>query len=113
MRAETYTVEAGMLVRSVMPKSGRAYKHACPLDTLEAVAHAIDAAGQDGIGLEALHKAIDRPWTQIAVALAFLHHRGCIEHGFHRRYKAMSGDVYLDALIEYHALREGEEQAAG
>jgi hypothetical protein len=109
VRSETFYVEAGTLAHAVVPnaaKGHRPYVHRCPLAALEAVAHAIDEAGDDGITQPQVRAATGLPWTQVDVALAFLLERGCVERAFKRRYVPMGGDTHLDALIEYHALRE-------
>lgn len=106
MRSAAFTVEAGMLLQSVTPAKGRPYRHACTIEALTAVAHAIDEADNDGIGMEAIRTTTGLPWTQIAVAAAFMLERGCIAKGFRRRYVPTSGDTFLDAMTEYHALRE-------
>jgi len=46
------------------------------------------------------------PWTQVAVAVAFLKERGCIRPTHGRKHEAATGDVFLDAMTEFHALRE-------
>ena len=50
---------------------------------------------------------IDAPHTQVMTAMAFLKERGCIVPARERRHRAASDFVYEDALIEWHALREG------
>ena len=45
--------------------------------------------------------------TQMMTAMAFLKERGCIVPARERRRQAASDFVYEDALIEWHALREG------
>lgn len=88
MRTETFFVEGGVLARAVIPdpaKRHRPYTHRCPLAALEAVAHAIDEAGDDGLTQPQVRAATGLPWTQVDVALAFLLERGAIERGYRRR----------------------------
>jgi hypothetical protein len=104
----TFTVEDGELVMHAAPKVGRPYRHACPLASFEAVAHAIDEAPQ-GITREQLRERTGLAWTRIAVALNFLDERSIIDRTGKRGRLCIpsSGAVHLDALTEYHALREG------
>lgn len=88
----------------VAPTRGRPYQHRCQLDTFEAVAHAIDEAGDAGFVLEELVAAEDLPSSQAATAVAFMKERGCVTTEGRRSYAA-SGSVHLDAMIEYHAMR--------
>ncbi len=104
-RDETFAVLDGHLVRTVTPARGKPYEHRCPLASFEQVAHAIDEAGGDGFTLETLVAYEDLPFTQVAVALAFMKERGCVETRY-RRNHAASDCVYLDAMTEYHALAE-------
>jgi hypothetical protein len=50
-------------------------------------------------------RAEDLRFTQVDVAFAFLHERGIIDRRHRRNYPA-SSSVHLDAMIEWHALRE-------
>ena len=105
-RDETFSVDrAGALCRSVVPRKGRPYVHRCEPASLEKVAHAIDEAGGKGATLEEIAAAEGLPFTQAAVALAFLKERGCVVVEGRQSYPA-SGCVHLDAMTEYHALRE-------
>ena len=104
-RDETFRIDRnGMLVRAVVPRRGRPYEHRCPLDTLEAVCHRFDEHGE-GDTVETIAEAIDAPMTQVATALAFLLERGIVTVEHRRNYPATI-DVHLDAMTEYHALRE-------
>ena len=104
-RDETFRIDRnGLLVRSVIPRRGRAYEHRCPLETLEAVSHRFDEHGE-GDTVETIAEAIEAPITQAATALAFLLERGIVTVE-HRRNFPATIDVYLDAMTEYHALRE-------
>ena len=104
-RSETFRIDRnGMLVRAVVPRRGRAYEHRCPLETLKAVSHRFDEHGE-GDTVETIAEAIDAPITQVATALAFLLERGIVTVE-HRRNFPATIDVHLDAMTEYHALRE-------
>ena len=104
-RDETFRIDrTGMLVRAVVPRRGKAYEHRCTLETLEAVSHRFDERGE-GDTVETIAEAIDAPMTQVATALAFLLERGIVTVEHRRNYPATI-DVYLDAMTEYHALRE-------
>jgi len=104
-RTEFFSIDrTGALVRSVVPRRGKPYEHRCPLDKLEAVSHRFDEHGE-GDTVETIAEAIDAPITQVATALAFLLERGIVTVEHRRNYPATI-DVYLDAMTEYHALRE-------
>jgi hypothetical protein len=104
---ETFSVEQGQLVRRVVPRRGRPYEHRCTPETFQEVAHRIDELRGSAFVLADLNRAGEAlPWTQVAVALAFLKERGCVRPVYGRRHEAASGDVYLDAMVEFHALRE-------
>ncbi len=102
-RTESFEVLDGHLVRTVAPIRGKRYEHRCPLASFEQAARAIDEAGGDGFTLETLVEREGLPFTQVAVALAFLKERGCVETRY-RRNHAASDCVHLDAMTEYHAL---------
>ncbi len=104
-RDETFAVLDGHLVRAVAPTRGKRYEHRCPLASFEQVAHAIDEAGGGGFTLETLVEHEGLPFTQVAVALAFLKEHGIVETRSRRNYAA-SKCVHLDAMTEYHALAE-------
>lgn len=108
--SESFAVEDGFPVRRVVPKRGTPYEHRCPLDAYEAVAHAIDEMAREAFTLDDIHARTDLPWTQAAVAFAFLKERGCVLPAHGRRHKAAPGNadggVHVDAMIEVHALRE-------
>lgn len=94
----------GALVRAVVPRRGDPYEHRCQMGTLVAIAHRFDETDR-GETVESLAEAEDVPVTQVATALAFLLERGMVERAG-RRSHAASGCVHLDAMTEYHALRE-------
>jgi hypothetical protein len=104
-----YTVEDGHLVRIVTSadSDGRTYSHRCELKTFEAVANAVAETPADGEGTSLLLIARSErlPFTQVNVALEFLKERG-IADVRHRRCYPGSCEVYLDAMVEFHALRE-------
>ncbi len=106
---ETFDIDRDHLVRRVVPRRGTPYEHRCSLATFEAVAHAAEEM-RTGITLERIQAATELPFSQVAVALAFMKERGCIapEHG--RTHAAPEG-LHLDAMTEFHALRE-EPQAS-
>ena len=88
-RDETFTVLDGYLVRTVVPARGRPYKHRFSRASFEQVAHAVDEIGDKGLTLETLIVHERLPFTQVAVALAFLRERSI-----------------LDAMTEFYALAE-------
>jgi len=112
-RIGTFLVdESGYLVRRCQPRSGKDYEHRCELKTLEEVAHAIDDLAGAPFTYEQVHAAMnlvpeaDWPFTQVAVAIAFLKERGIIVPVRGRKHVANGDAVHLDAMTEYHALRE-------
>lgn len=109
--SETFSVEAdGALMRTAVPRNGGAvYRHACPLASFEQVAHEVEEAGDKGVTLESLRAATGLAHSRITTALAFLKERGIVQTGRKRRCFAASLCVHLDAMTEYHALREGEQ----
>lgn len=102
--AESFSVDRDHLVRSVVPRRGTPYEHRCPRSAYEEVAHAAEEM-RSGITLDRIQAATGLPFTQVAVALAFLKERGCLspEHG---RTQAAPEGLHLDAMTEFHALRE-------
>lgn len=110
---ETFSVRESVLTRSVVPKRGTPYQHTCDKDVFEAVAHAIDELNGATFTYEEVRQTLDAPFTQVAVAIAYLRERGIIDTAQRRRSAAATNDVYLDAMIEWHALREEpQDQAA-
>lgn len=104
-RNETFAVEDAALVRRVVPRKGQPYEHRCPQEAFEAIAAAAEEAAS-GFVLEDLRRATQLPWTQVAVAVAFLKERGCVVPVHGRKHAAASTCVYEDAMTEYHALHE-------
>lgn len=103
-RDDTFGIDRrGRLVRSVVPARGKPYQHTCDLDVLTEVSH---LAGElDGFTIEDLAERTGFPSSQVATALAFLKERGIVATEARRNYAA-TGDAHLDAMTEYHALRE-------
>ena len=104
-RIETFEVRDGRLVRSVVPARGKPCEHRCPRESFATVAHAVDEFGEAGFTLETLVEREPLPFTQVAVALAFLKERGVIETRYRRNYAA-TDSVHLDAMTEFHALAD-------
>lgn len=108
--SDVFTVEDGYLVRRVVPRRGTPYEHRCPLDAFEAVAHEIDAMRPERFCLDDLQRRTGLPHSQVNVAFAFLKERGSVvPSGRAKKHAAAAVDVYLDAMTEYHALREGDQ----
>ncbi len=106
---ESFAVDReGFLVRSVIPARGAPYEHRCSLDTLTAVSNEVSDLGDHGFTGEELARRLGRPFSQVATAVAFLRERGCIEVCGRRNFVPRGNDAYLDIMVEYHALREGE-----
>lgn len=103
---ETFAIEDGVLVRRVNPKRGKPYVHTCTKQVYDDVAWSIEQLGAATFTLESIRDMIDAPFTQVAVAMAFLKERSCIVPARERRHKAASDFIYEDALIEWHALAE-------
>lgn len=106
-RSVRFFVEDNCLVRTVVGTDGRSYTHRCDLASFEAVAHAIEEtpAQGNGTGLEELAAKEKLAFTRVNVALEFLKERGLVDVRHRRSYPA-TGSEYLDAMIEFHALRE-------
>jgi hypothetical protein len=105
-RTESFTVDdTRALVRSVVPMKGEPYQHRCPEDAFEAVAHAV-AEATSPFNLEDLRHAAHIPWSQAAVAFAFLKERTVVISAGGRNHAATGTTPFEDAMIEFHALRE-------
>lgn len=102
---ESFGVSDGCLVRTVVPARGRPYEHRCQVATLEQVAHAVDESCGAGLTLQMVVEREDLPWTQVAVALAFMRERGIVEVR-HRKNHAATRAAHLDAMTEYWALAQ-------
>jgi hypothetical protein len=107
-REETFSVYDDHLVRDVVPKRGRPYRHRCRKDVYDDVAYAVEQRGTRSFTNEEIRDELVAPFTQVMVALAFLKERGYIVPVYGRRHVAATDYVYEDALVEYHALREKE-----
>tara|TARA_B100000609_G_scaffold167816_1_gene141167 strand:+ start:105 stop:449 length:345 start_codon:yes stop_codon:yes gene_type:complete len=83
----------------------RNYTHRCTRDVFREVAYAIEDHAAGGTTLEQIVDAIDAPYTQVNVALAFMKERGCVEIR-HRRTFPASDIVYEDAMIEFMHLAD-------
>jgi hypothetical protein len=108
----TFRHEDGCLVRTVAGADGRTYTHRCSLDVFEKVAWVLEEtpAEGNGIAIGQIASAQNLPHTQVDVTLAFLHERGIIDRRHRRNYPA-STSVHLDAMVEWHALREEPKPA--
>ena len=82
------------------------YRHRCPLTAFEQVAFAVDEAGEVAFTLESLVQGKGLPFTQVAVALAFLKERSIVETRYRKNYAA-TRCAHLDAMTEFHALAAG------
>ncbi len=118
---ESFIVDAasGALLRRVVPQRGKPYEHACTKQVYDDVAYAIEQMGNAAFTIEDIRAKAGGgdesnmpPWSQVAVAIAFLKERSCIVPARERKHVAASDFVYEDALIEYHALREKGPEAA-
>ena len=97
--------DQGALVRTRISADGHTYEHRCSRRTLQAVAHHFDGHDSDQRTLNQIAGAERVAWTQAAVALAFLKEGGIVERRGDSNHAA-SADCYLEAMTEYHALRE-------
>lgn len=106
-REQSFRIEDGLLIRTVTPRSGQTYEHSCTEQVYQEMAHAIDALDGAAFTGDSIRVQIDAPFTQVAVAVAFMRERGCLAPERRRRSSAASDLVFEDAMIEWHALREG------
>ena len=106
-RDESFTIEDGFLIRRVTPRCGSPYQHTCSEQVFKDVAFGIEQIGAGAFSGEELVASLNAPNTQVFTALAFLKERGCIVPARGRKHRAAADCVYEDALIEWHALREG------
>ena len=101
---QTFALEDGWLVRTVIKPDGSPYQHRCSQDSYRAVAQFIDEHATDGVTTNGLWDGLpDVPCTQAAIALAFLKERGCVTIRRRRCYPA-SKFLVEDALTEFLAL---------
>src|SRR5687767_11202526 len=103
----TFRHEDGCLVRTVTGSDQRIYTHRCSLAVFEAVAWYLDEIPRQGKGvaINDIVTARNVPHTQVDITLAYLEERGIVERR-HRRCYAASQCIHLDAMVEWHALRE-------
>jgi hypothetical protein len=111
MPSDTFRIEHGTLIRTVVPRKGKPYEHACTLAVYEAVCHAIDELAGQPTALDGLVAATGLPHSQVNVAMAFLKERWCLMPTRGRRHMAATDCVHLDAMTEYHALKDGSPGA--
>ncbi len=113
-RVETFAVEHDHLVRRVTPARGESYEHRCERPIYEAVAWAVEEATEPFV-LEDLRRAAGdaAPWTQVAVAFAFLKERGCVEPIAGRKHQRAGKFTYEDAMVEWHVLCEENTEGGG
>lgn len=106
-RLITFNHQDECLVRTVAGADGRTYTHRCELPVFERVAWVLEETPADGNGvaINEIAAAENLPHTQVDVTLAFLHERGIVDRRHRRNYPATSS-VHLDAMVEWHALRE-------
>jgi hypothetical protein len=102
-RNETFEVFDDYLIHKVVPRRGDPYEHRCSKQTFEQVAHAIDESGDGTFTGHELARREDLPFTQVAVALAFLKERGIVQTRYRRNY-AGSSCVFEDAMVEFLAM---------
>lgn len=107
-REEAFTIAENILTRHVVPITGRGkpYAHTCDLGVFENVAHAIDELSGASFTFEVIRDATNAPFSQVAVAIAFLKERGCVVPTQRRHHAAATESVHLDALVEWHALAQ-------
>ena len=107
---QTFSIEDGMLVRSVAPRRGKPYQHRCALVSLQAIAHAIDEFEDAPFTLESLlDKELNVTFTQGAVALAFIKERGLAFPVHARKHQRATNDTYINTMTEFHALAWKQE----
>jgi hypothetical protein len=109
-----FFLEDGCLVRVVTADAGdgRTYTHRCAKEAFETVAWAMEELPREGDGttLMQIAKKEALPFTQVNVALEFLKERGIVDVR-HRRCYPATKIVHLDAMVEWHALREEPKPA--
>ena len=105
-----FVVLDGALEMHVIPRRGRPYTHRCSRQVYEEVAHDVEAAPR-GVTIEEVRHRLELPHTQVAVALAFMKERGCVEVRRRRTHPA-SRAMFEDAMVEYLALEHGAAGAA-
>lgn len=109
-REVEFAVLDGALEMRVVPRRRRPYTHRCSREVYEEVARDIEAAPR-GATIEEVRDRLELPHTQVAVALAFMKERGCVEVRRRRSHPA-SRVTFEDAMVEYLALEHGAAGAA-
>jgi len=97
-RIESFSIENDLLVRRVVPLRGTPYEHRCSREVFEAVAHAVEEA-EGPFVMEDIRTRERQPWTQVAVAMAFLRERGLVERVHGRQLAAAPGYAFEDAMV--------------
>ena len=87
---KSFTIDDNMLVMIVEGK-GISYRQRCSKETYNAVVEAFEDFRQHSI--EAIANDLDLPWTQTAVAVAFLKEKSLLEIK-NRRNKAVCQEIY-------------------
>lgn len=105
---ETFEIISGTLVRSVIPRRGKPYRHSCDIAVFEEVTYAIDELETASFIYEDLQTITDESHSQVATAVAFLKERSCIVSAFRRRHVAATEDCHLDGMLEWYALEAGQ-----
>lgn len=98
------------LIRHIIPRRGQPYQHICEKSTFEEVCHAIDKLSNDHVPFVGEDVVADTglPSSQVFTALAFLKERcSIVPSGYGRTHETASDDVYLDGMVEWHALEHG------
>ncbi len=99
-------VDDHLEMKVVFPDNpSRDYVHRCTRDIFREVAFTIEEKAAGGTTLEDLVAAMDAPFTQVNVALAFMKERGCVEVRRRRTYPA-SVAMYEDAMVEFTYLAD-------
>ncbi len=108
----TFRHEDGCLVRTVSGADERTYTHRCSLEVFEKVAWLLEQtpAEGNGVAINEVAAAENLPHTQVDVTMVFLNERGIIDRRHRRNYPASPG-VHLDAMVEWHALRDEHKPA--
>lgn len=112
--AEFFYIERDELVREVQLNNGGSYKHRCSFDSFKELAYELDEY-PDHITIRELYELFEGKiaWSQIATFRQFLDQFSLIESK-NRRYgiRYVEGVGAEDALVEFYALKEANEQAA-
>lgn len=104
-RIDSFRVDHDRLIRSVVPRRGKPYEHAGPLDAFREILWAGEDLACGGFTIEEIADHVDLPMTQVAIAIGFLDERGSVEKR-HRRNFPTSNLLFEDGMIEFMALKE-------